>query len=407
MNGKSIVELEALRGLAAIVVLLHHFMLGFTPQLHGLLYPERQLSLFGTPAFAMINGSAAVIVFFVLSGFVLTLGLFRSGSLAQAITGAAKRWPRLALTVMITSSFAGLLMASQSYANIETAKAVPSIWLGWFYTWPSSGPVEIAKAVAQGALTFFNRGSSYNSNLWTMYYEFWGSLIAIGAAVAYMRFTRERDAKIFLGVAFVVSFVFSPFMSCFIVGVWLAKRYSQGSTWQWRGWQAIAVTILIVLLLGYHENLISGRAEGLYAILSPVTAFQPLRLRVLLHTIAAALLINAFLSASSIRTLFGGRAGKMLGFLSFPIYLVQIPIICSVSALVFSKMDGAPQSLKLIATFAATVACTVLLALPVAYFDRWWVRKLNKLVAAPAGWLQATIAASASLKLFERSRQTP
>ncbi|WP_022722745.1 acyltransferase [Rhodopseudomonas sp. B29] len=407
MNGKSIVELEALRGLAAIVVLLHHFMLGFTPRLHGLLYPEQPLSLFGTPAFALVNGSAAVIIFFVLSGFVLTLGLFRSGSLAQAITGAAKRWPRLAVTVMITCGFAGLLMALQSYANIEAGKSIPSLWLGWFYTWTSTGILEIPKAVNQGALTFFNRASSYNSNLWTMYYEFWGSMIAIGAAMAYMRFPRERDAKIFLAVAFVVSFIFSPFMSCFLVGVWQAKLYSQGRTWQWRGWQVPAAAVIIVLLLGYHENLISARAEGSYAVLNPITSLQPLRLRVLFHTVAAVLLINAFLSLGSIRMLFGGQIGKALGFLSFPIYLVQIPIICSLSAFVFLKMDGTPDSLKVIATFAVTVAATLLLALPVAYFDRWWVRTLNRLVAGPAGWLRTTIAEAAPLRLFERSRQAP
>jgi peptidoglycan/LPS O-acetylase OafA/YrhL len=65
---KKLIELEALRGLAAVVVLFHHFMLGFTPRLHGMLYPEQPYSLFGTPAFAFVNGSAAVIVFFVLSG---------------------------------------------------------------------------------------------------------------------------------------------------------------------------------------------------------------------------------------------------------------------------------------------------------------------------------------------------
>jgi peptidoglycan/LPS O-acetylase OafA/YrhL len=89
---KFLVELEALRGLAAIVVLIHHFMLGFTPRFHGYLYPDQPFSLMGTPAFALINGSGAVAIFFVLSGFVLSGGLFKSRSLRGALISAVKRW---------------------------------------------------------------------------------------------------------------------------------------------------------------------------------------------------------------------------------------------------------------------------------------------------------------------------
>ena len=47
---------------------------------------------------------------------------------------------------MITSGFAGVLMAAQGYANVEAARMVPSLWLGWFYTWPSTGTAEIFNA---------------------------------------------------------------------------------------------------------------------------------------------------------------------------------------------------------------------------------------------------------------------
>jgi len=114
---KKLIELEALRGLAAVVVLFHHFMLGFTPRLHGMFYADQPYSLFGTPAFAFVNGSAAVIVFFVLSGFVLTVGIFKSQRAAGVFVAALKRWPRLALTVMAANALAGLLMAHRFSAT--------------------------------------------------------------------------------------------------------------------------------------------------------------------------------------------------------------------------------------------------------------------------------------------------
>src|SRR5690606_12773670 len=71
-NVNKLGELEALRGIASVIVLVHHALLGFAPGLHGLLQPDSPHALFGTPAFSLINGGAAVVLFFVLSGFVLT-----------------------------------------------------------------------------------------------------------------------------------------------------------------------------------------------------------------------------------------------------------------------------------------------------------------------------------------------
>jgi peptidoglycan/LPS O-acetylase OafA/YrhL len=60
---RKLVKLEAVRGIAALIVFVHHFMLGFAPRTHDLLFPQEQASLFGTPLFAFVN--ACVVLFFV------------------------------------------------------------------------------------------------------------------------------------------------------------------------------------------------------------------------------------------------------------------------------------------------------------------------------------------------------
>jgi hypothetical protein len=64
------------------------------------------------------------------------------------------------------------MVALQLFKNVGTAKVSSSVWLGLFYTWKTTGTPEILKAIREGALTFFNGVAVYNSNLWTMYYEF-------------------------------------------------------------------------------------------------------------------------------------------------------------------------------------------------------------------------------------------
>jgi peptidoglycan/LPS O-acetylase OafA/YrhL len=79
------------RGIAAGVVLVHHFLLEFLPHLHGRNFPDDPIALVRTPLFALINGSAAVAVFFVLSGFVLTVRAFEDGRAERLIVGIFKR----------------------------------------------------------------------------------------------------------------------------------------------------------------------------------------------------------------------------------------------------------------------------------------------------------------------------
>jgi hypothetical protein len=100
---RQLVELEALRGIAAMIVFFHHFLLLIAPRLHGRNFPDDPIALVRTPLFALVNGSAAVAVFFVLSGFVLTVGAMEDRDWRQFLIGVLKRWPRLALLVVVVN----------------------------------------------------------------------------------------------------------------------------------------------------------------------------------------------------------------------------------------------------------------------------------------------------------------
>ena len=91
-----LVQLEALRGLAAFVVVAWHFLWAFDPARIGIVDGfDKSAGMLGSVSFASIDGPAAVTLFFVLSGFVLPLGFFRSGRTEIVVRAAAKRWLRL------------------------------------------------------------------------------------------------------------------------------------------------------------------------------------------------------------------------------------------------------------------------------------------------------------------------
>src|SRR4051794_11019896 len=86
-----ILSLESIRGLAALAVVFCHCVNGFYPTLRKAAAPP------GTQLWQ--NGEFAVRLFFVLSGFVLSLSYFRQPSLVTLRSAAVRRYFRLLLPI--------------------------------------------------------------------------------------------------------------------------------------------------------------------------------------------------------------------------------------------------------------------------------------------------------------------
>jgi peptidoglycan/LPS O-acetylase OafA/YrhL len=389
-NDKRLIELEAVRGIAALVVLVHHLLLAFFPRFHGLLFPHEQVTPFGTPLFAMINGSAAVVVFFVLSGFVLTVRAFQMQSARPLMLGALKRWPRLALPVLVVNFCAGVLAGWAFYLNQPVAEQIGSPWLSWWYAEPGREWRTVAAAAREGTVGTFVKGSAYfNGNLWTMFYEFYGSFLAFAAAGLMLKL-RALPAAAFVMAMTLLLMLISPYVACFLVGVGLAALYggpgwdAVGSWVQQRGRAFWTVMLcFVVLLFGYHEAAVpQGRPTGIYQFLALPSERAPLQFRVLLHTAGAMVILLAVLALPGAKCRLHGPIGLTLGRLSFPTYLVQMPVICLVGPVVYLVlMPAIGMTAALVAATLASGAATVALAVPLMHIEAAWLGILRNITA--------------------------
>jgi len=264
-------------------------MLAFFPRSHGLLNPDEPGSLFGTPLFALINGSAAVVLFFVLSGFVLTVRAFEVEAAKPLIYGSVKRWPRLMFPVLIVNLVSGVLAGWHLYTNSAAAPLVGSTWLTFFAQNPPPTWHAVRAAAEEGGVTTFLLGNAfYNNSLWTMYYEFFGSYLAFAVAACMLVFPRAAPAILMTTAAVVLS-ISSPVFGCFLAGVGLARLYRSRhwpglSNWIARQtalfWVPTLATIFV--LFGYHEAVAPTEhsLKGIYAVLEPLRAMSPLGTRV-------------------------------------------------------------------------------------------------------------------------------
>jgi peptidoglycan/LPS O-acetylase OafA/YrhL len=185
--------LETLRGLAALAVVFSHIFA--TANLHGW---AAGLALAGkySPLSLLINGCGAVIFFFTLSGYVLTLRALETNDTRMILRGAVKRWPRLAGPVLASTLMSWALWHFGLYFHTEAAKLATNDWLLHFaygtLDLEHLPDMRLIAAIRQGVWGTFVRGdASFNSSLWTMSYEFAGSFAIFLAAFLTIMFRKR------------------------------------------------------------------------------------------------------------------------------------------------------------------------------------------------------------------------
>ena len=151
--GKRILELDALRGFAAFVVVLHHFRLAYT------LDPPRW---FAIPLFA---GFPSVILFFILSGYVLGLPYWR-GSHPTYGKYITRRFFRIYVPYAVLIAIAIAVGSRLLFAQLPLSP--------WFYTiWHSP---FTASVIARQFFTM-TTDSVISTAVWSLRYEMEISII--------------------------------------------------------------------------------------------------------------------------------------------------------------------------------------------------------------------------------------
>jgi peptidoglycan/LPS O-acetylase OafA/YrhL len=130
-TGTRIASLDSLRGIACLVVLFHHVLVSL-PGMWAV-YQHQETSPFAsvlgfTPLHVVWAGEEAVIIFFVLSGFVLSLPFWR-GSPTPWHIFVLKRVIRLYPTYLVAITFGLIAMIL-----ISARPHGMSIWFDWYWS---------------------------------------------------------------------------------------------------------------------------------------------------------------------------------------------------------------------------------------------------------------------------------
>lgn len=374
-SGNRLIPLEAFRGIAAFIVLIEHFFLAFSPYTTGKIDILRNTeSIIGQWFYVFFNGTAAVIFFFSLSGFVLCWSYFNHENPKKLLHAAIKRVPRLSAIVTITTIISFILFKYDLYYFHEASKLNSSPWLNTFafkILTPEFEP-NFLKALIEGLTTFFTGQKNYNPVLWTMKPEFFGSMVVFTLAYFISRVLGYRYLLFTFAILSILAICFSKYMFPFVIGtflsVYLAKNKSQITFTS-----ALTLIVIGLYMLGY---LIPEKA---YVWVSIIPASLKTYFQTSFHTFGSICIIYATMTNRRLFQSLNGRFFRFLGKLSFSIYLVHFLVICSVSSYVFMVMTIAKfnSQFTLATVFFVTMTFSIGLAIPLSKFDDYWVRKVN------------------------------
>ncbi len=323
-----ILALDGLRGIAAMVVVVFHFLC----LMHPAIVPDMHDSppwVSDSPVAVLWNGPFAVSVFFVLSGFVIAGSADRRQR--RFVTNVVSRYIRLAIPATASTIFAWAILSSFPDATTELQKALsePSRWLA--YTYQNDIPA-LSTALYEGLIKSFLQGKSdFNNVLWTLRIELIGS-IGVYAIYALLAKPRRVVALSLAGIALIV--LDRPVYIAFVLGALLYETHAR-RLFETHGHTAPLIALGVGVVFGAAGRGLSERL-GLPDVPSILAIDNK---GGLVPIVAAALITYAALTLSAFRRILGTKIPQELGRLSFAIYLVHVPILYTMVAFAYVHLE--------------------------------------------------------------------
>ena len=343
-------EIDGIRGWAAVCVLFYHLLY----ETFGAILPATR-SVF---IFAALNGPLAVMIFFTLSGDALSIAYLRGGKRSTLDSLLVRRYPRLAIPVVLSCAAVFLLMTNGMIFNRPAAEIVRSRdWLGKFLDFNPSIESYL-RYVLVDVFSLVKRyddpARQYNPMLWTMAIELTGSVFVF---LFWYLSDGLRRVNVTLLAAAATLAALNSYYALFFLGMLFSRLRQAGIFERFRmhvAWQYLAPCLIV-----------------LAALLD--ASFEPDHRRIGL--VSAGLIVFCCYTSRPLLVIFRSRLSRRLAEISFPLYLTHFAVIVSFTSWCIVRAGSVTPELAL-----QLSAASAALALAVAAIFR--LAEKNLLAAA-------------------------
>ena len=327
------IELDSLRGLAALIVVLHHLRLLWQGDAEPASAILRSLLSLANPV-----GNGAVILFFVLSGFVLSL---------PAVAGR----PQPYLTFVIRRVFRIYL----PYLAALAVSVAGAFWLhgivtrnSWFHLFWSE-PVSWRLVLQHVMFVGVYNTDQFDNPIWSLVHEMRISLVFPLLCAFVLRFKSKWSFVIAFGLTGIAEVIQKPpflidwqiaesvhIAGLFVLGIFLARQRSSLGAWflRWpRRFAAVPIALTVACLFLYF--FVSPQSTN------SIERFFPHIMTCIRHWLIAlssgALMIISISSASWKRVLHWPPI-HFLGEVSYSLYLWHFVVILYCVHLLYGRL---------------------------------------------------------------------
>lgn len=334
MNNR-IEQLDSIRGLASLTVVFSHLVLVTTIPAFSILFANY------SPLRILTNGHSAVVMFFVLSGFVLFLP-FQSNKPVSYRAFLIKRITRIYIPYLVAITLSILACSILSTGSIRGLSE-------WFNnTW--NKPVNL-KSIVENVMLIGNYNSDlYNNVIWSLVHEMRISILFPFLAFLLIRLNWKMIVGICLGLSlisglnqlFLMEFSYGyrtsfmdtvHFISMFLIGGLLAKHKEDLLPIYRKLTRINKMVILLSSLVLYNY---SGAVKIIGELLG-IHAFGDISKDYVATAGSFVLILIALGSQKAMHVLLN-RPIRLLGALSYSLYLYHLPILFSLMYLYHSVL---------------------------------------------------------------------
>lgn len=357
-------------------MVLNHFQLAFLPELLSNL--SDFLGKFDSWILTylvlglvniVLNGELAVYIFWFLSAYVISIRLFTTADLSYVTSAFSKRYIRLALPVL-TSVFLSYAFLSLGWMhNQEVALQQANHWLSDYYNFD----FDLYSAVKSGLWDTFFRSklNEYNPVLWTINPELYGSFVCFVLFLIFRKNKFQLHFCLFIGgIALLLD---KYWLVTFILGYSLcAVHYEErlelitrriSVLFKNQGLNSILFLCLLIAG-GIYSYLFGGRYRDYSIFYVPVSG----------------LIIMLLTQTPKLQKFFARSYFVWLGRVSFSLYLIHFPVICSIGCFAYLHLPF-ENTLKVV--FLGVGILVICLA--IAYLFTKYIDEFSKSIANQFG----------------------
>ena len=367
MNSKRLYWIDGLKGIACIMIFIHHFMLAFFPasyygegaMIHG--NNGWEVGLSQSSVGVLINGYFWVCVFCLVSGLVQSYKIYNSNDFSKLPNDMVKRYFRFTGPIFVVSFIVFIMLQTNMFWNAEINEIVKSPWLENFYLEKKTLKDVI---ISSFVTVLFGGDSTFSTAFWVLKDIFIGSYLTyILSMIAWKRERKICIVHVFLGVVF---YLVKSYMLLFVLGNYIAYNlvYVKKNENKYDNIKGI-IYILIGAFLGGYPSEVSPDNIYRFFLVGNYTLWHELGALFLIYGISKCIYVKKVLQNSKI---------VKLGELSFAVYLIHIPVLFSFSCYIFMRLyekSGKYQSSALISLIASLLLLLGVSFIFHKYIEKW------------------------------------